>query len=53
MLLALTTTFAASRKQPLTAVLQRIRVAIFIAADFCMAGADPGVPRPARLAVHL
>ena len=53
MLLALPTTFAASRKQPLTAVLQRIHVAIIIAANFGMAEADPGGPRSARLPGHL
>jgi hypothetical protein len=49
MLLALPTTFAAGRKQPLTAVLQRIHVAIIIAADFGMAEADPAAPRSLRL----
>jgi hypothetical protein len=49
MLLALPTTFAAGRKQPLTAVLQRIHVAIIIAADFGRAEADPAAPRSLRL----
>jgi len=49
MLLALPMIFAASRKQPLIAVPQRIHVAIIIAADFGMAQADPGASRSARL----
>jgi hypothetical protein len=50
---ALPTTFAASRRQPPTAVLQRIHVAIIIAADFAVAEANPAAPRWLRLSGRL